>query len=333
MPNQAMGAHARVVMEFEDSPGIENAEHKKAIHMMFINSNIKAEQNQSTSNVITGNRNPVVPFRGFITTEGEAEYPLDTAQIGMLLTAAFGLPETTSESNKYKHVFKIKKQMPSFTYEQGFQDISVYNKYIGCKISKLSFSFGGDSELTVQASIMGIKEESTGATIQENAPVLAGQKLNFDNAFLKEGEEELAIATEASLDIDFGLDGDTYAIGGGGFRSFINDGIVEITGSTKTFFKDSTLSNKAINGTNTSIEIDMRHNDESMTILLPEVKYTRSTPGIDGPSGVYENLNFNAFYAENEHESAIVITLVNKIASYDIPAVESASMMSSQKLM
>ena len=224
MPNQAMGAHGRVVMEFEESPGVENSEHKKGVKINFISANVQAQQNQNTSNVITGNRNPSEPYRGNIDVQGDVEAPLDTAQIGMFLKAAFGAPETTSAGGeKYKHVFKLSQDMPSFTWEQGFQDIGVYKKYIGCKISKLSFSFGGDNELTAQTTIMGVKEvDGEGSSMQADAPTLVGNKLQFDQVTFKEDDSKSNLGTDFSLDIDFGLDGDTYAIGGKGYRSFIN---------------------------------------------------------------------------------------------------------------
>lgn len=335
MSIQAMGAHGRAVMEFEESPGVENGEHKKGVKINFISANVQAQQNQNTSNVITGNRNPSEPYRGNIDVQGDVEVPLDTAQIGMFLKAAFGAPETSSSGgDKYKHVFKLSQDMPSFTWEQGFQDIGVYKKYIGCKISKLSFSFGGDNELTAQTTIMGVKEvDGEGSSMQADAPTLVGNKLQFDQVTFKEDGSESNLGTDFSLDIDFGLDGDTYAIGGKGYRSFINDGITTVTGSLKAFFVDNTVIEKAEKGTPTKLEIAITNSEESLTIILPEVVYQRNTPGISGPEGVYIEMDYGAFYKDNENETAVQIELVNKIASYDIPAVESASMMSSQKLM
>ena len=169
--------------------------------------------------------------------------------------------------------------------------------------------------------------------MQADAPTLVGNKLQFDQVTFKEDGSKSNLGTDFSLDIDFGLDGDTYAIGGKGYRSFINDGITTVTGSLKAFFVDNTVIEKAEKGTPTKLEIAITNSEESLTIILPEVVYQRNTPGISGPEGVYIEMDYGAFYKDNENETAVQIELVNKIASYDIPAVESASMMSSQKLM
>lgn len=112
------------------------------------------------------------------------EVPLDLRQIGYVLKASFGSPETSKVGNHYQHIFKLAKAMPSFTLEQGFQDIGTYAQYAGCKVSKIGLSFGG--ELTVPVTIMGIKETLADAYIDDAAPLFPEEKLNFDNVALKE---------------------------------------------------------------------------------------------------------------------------------------------------
>lgn len=321
---QAMGANGQLVIDFETTPGTTNNK-PKAIKFQFIKSNVKADQNQNSSNVITGRRDPTEPYRGFIDVTGDAELPLDLRQIGYILKAAFGSPQTSGISPRYTHIYKLSQAMPSFTLEQGFKDINTYAQYSGCKISKISFSFGGDNELTVAITIMGIKEILSETSFASSAAMLVPDKLNFDNAYLKEDDEMIAVATEAKVDIDFTLDGDTYCIGGGGFRGFINDGIAQISGNLKAVFENTVLLEKAISGTKSSLEIPLIKGGHSMSIYLPELKYKRSTPGIDGPKGVFIDLQYNAFYANNDENTSIKIVLVNDVESYDQSPKEKAA--------
>lgn len=313
---QAMGLNGQLLVDFEDKPGEMN-ENPKAVRVEFIKSGVKADQNQNVSNVIKGRRDPAEPYRGFIDVAGDIEIALDLRQIGIFLRAAFGLPVTKKLANGYfQHVFKLSNAMPSITIEQGFKDIGIYAAYTGCKIGKMSFSFGGDGELAVTISIMGMRETLRSESFASEAAFLVADKLNFDNAFLNENHRAVAIATEVSVEIDFSPDGETYCLGGGGFRSAVNDGIAKISGKMKALLKDRDLLDKATSGANSSLEIPLIKGERSLNILMPEVKYKRSTPGIEGPKGVQIESQYDAFYTDSSENTAIQFTLINDIESY-----------------
>ena len=119
-----------------------------------------------------------------------------------------------------------------------------------------------------------------------------------------------------SLNIDFGLDGDSYAIGGKGFRTYIDTGIVGVSGTVKAFFQNMDLLNKAVNGTESSLELTLTKGDNSLVIKLPELIYERNSPGIDGPKGVNIEMPFKAYYGDDAEASAILFELTNTQASY-----------------
>ena len=62
----------------------------------------------------------------------------------------------------------------------------------------------------------------------------------------------MANILSCDINFDFGLDGDSYAIGGKGFRTDIDPGIASISGTIKAFFQNKDLLNKAVNGTESS---------------------------------------------------------------------------------
>jgi hypothetical protein len=118
------------------------------------------------------------------------------------------------------------------------------------------------------------------------------------------------------LDINNNLDGDTYCLNGSGIRPSINEGMSEITGNIETLFEDDAQLQKAMNSTETSLELEFTRDDFSLTFSIPEVILERATPGISGPKGITQTLNFRGYYADDTGNSIITVTLINDVATY-----------------
>lgn len=316
----ANGAKASTLIAFESTYGTLPGDAGTKSILLPINSNgVKCSQNSSTPSTIRGNRSPVEPIKGNNDVSGDVVVPVDYTAFGYWLKALFGAPSTGAVSGKegyYKHVFKIDDDMPSFTIEKAFPGITKYIRDNGCKASKLSVSVGGDGELTATVSVMGAKE-SIEASTMGTTPVIAGfdRADNFE-ASLKVGDTEMAIATSFSIDIDAGLDGDTYCIGSKGYRTAICEGLVTASGTMEAFFKDDTYLAMAENDAETSLELVLTQDDMSLSFKFPEAKFAKTSPSIEGPAGIKQSLNYNAYYEDNSDKSAVVVTLINKVASY-----------------
>ena len=68
--------------------------------------------------------------------------------------------------------------------------------------------------------------------------------------------------------------------------------------------------------TETSAEVVISTDDFALSILMPEIKFARTSPGIDGPGGIKQSLSYNAYYQDDANASAVVVTLTNKNAAY-----------------
>lgn len=313
--SRARGAKAQLIGVFESAYN-QTPETPAAFKLPIISSGVKSTQNLIESGIITGRRDPGLPGRGNIDVSGPVEVPVDEIAFGYWLKLGFGAPTTTGAGPTYTHAYKVGDAAPSMALEQGFTDISVYELFNGIKMSKMGISFGGDGELTAKIDLLGGKE-TIGATSMDASPdAISVTKLGNFMATLKEGGSSIATVSSVDMNFDFGLDGDTYCLGGGGFRTSIEEGLVQITGSIKAFFENTTLLNKAINGTETSLEITLTNGTHSLTIKLPEVVYERNSPGIDGPKGVNIELPFRAYFDNNSDNTVALITLVNTQASY-----------------
>lgn len=96
---QAKGGKAAIVMGFESTfntlpstpPGV----------VLPINSfNLKAEQALKTPETMTGRRDPVEPYAGFVACSGDASVPLDAVAFGYWLKALLGDPVSVQDAAK-----------------------------------------------------------------------------------------------------------------------------------------------------------------------------------------------------------------------------------------
>ena len=311
---QAKGSKGQLILAYETAYG-QTPSLASAVKLPFNKNTLTARQTLTESQTITGRRDATVPVRGKIDVNGNLVVPMDAKFIGYWLKAMFGTPATTG-SDPYTHVFKPGDSMPSLVLEKGFTDINAFNLYNGGKVNNFSLSLGGDSELTASIDILGAKE-TVGADSFVTTPLdLPLVRFNNFQAPVEEGGQVLANCTGVDLTIGFGLDGDIYSIGGQGCRTAISEGPLQVSGTVDVLFEDQTLLNKAINGTESSLKITLTNGGYSFELLLPEIVYERTSPGIESAKGILINLPFKGYYENNAAETSIQATLVNDVASY-----------------
>jgi len=282
----------------------------------FNTCNLVANRNQTAPMTITGSRNPVAPIDGNLDVSGDIVVPIDLQGIGHWLRAMFGAPTTTGTSPNFTHVFKITSAQPSLTIERQMADATSFLRAVGCKVSRFSIQAGGDGELIATIGIMGKTEtRATSSFVASPATLVFNRLQNFQAALL-EGGSALATATEMSLDLDMGLDGDQYVIGGGGARGDLPEGIISVTGNLTTLFTSGALLDKAIASTVSSLKTTFTSGTHSLALEVQELQYGRTSPTIDGPQGVRLTLPYTGFLGSGAGASAAIATLVNNVASY-----------------
>jgi hypothetical protein len=315
---QAKGFNSQLIMDFESEFGKLPAT-AAGVKLPVNSSQVKAKQSFVETNTITGDRNPVAPARGNIDVSGTVVVPVDAEAIGYWLKAMFGNPTTTAPATGqtgYTHFFKPGPVQPSLVLEQGFPDISVFELFNGCKVAKFGMNLGGDSELTASIDIMGATEKIQTASCCTAPATVNLARFNNYQASLKEGGATIATVTNASLNIEFGLIGDNYTIGGGGFRTAIPEGVIKISGEIKAFFENRTLLEKAINGTQSSLAFKLTNDTNSLEFGLGEVVYERNSPVIEGSKGIVIDLPYRAYYQNSTQNSIITATLINTKTAY-----------------
>lgn len=313
--SRARGYKSHLALAYETAYGQTPAS-PTGYNMPFNQAKLAIKQNLIDSATIRSRRDQVQPTAGNADVSGSIVVPIDQIGFGFWLRAMFGNPATSGSGDPYTHIFKVTESQPSLVLEQQYTDIPACEMFNGCKVNKFSFTYGGDNELTANLDIIGAKRtvssEPFAATLND-IPIL---KFNNFQGTIEEGGSPLAIVTEASLNADFGLDGNTYTIGGGGYRTELPEGILQVSGNIKAFFEDTVLLNKAINNTESSLKFKFASGVHSLEFFMEEVIFQQTSPGIESEKGIFINLPFKAFYNNGSGGSAIVATLVNNYASY-----------------
>ena len=314
---QAKGILSQVLLDWETTFGSDPGA-AAAYKMPFNTFGVKAERNMIEPQTITGRRDPVAPAFGNTSVGGPAVIPIDVNNIGWWLKALCGAPTTTG-SDPYTHVYKPTNAaagIPSMVMELGYSDITQFFKFNGCKVASLSMSVGGDGELTASVEILGSKETVSGTTYDASPTTMTFTRLGNFQAALEEGGASFSTATSLDFQIDNGLDGGSYAIGGGGVRAAIPEGLCKVTGTLTAFFEDLTLYNKAVNSTETSLKCTFTSGANSLEFLFNELNYKQGGPTIDGMGGVRIPLEFSAYFDDHADDAVAKITLINSTSSY-----------------
>lgn len=314
---QARGNDCQLVIDFETAFREDPA--SPAGLQMPINSwDVSGSRALNNAGTLTGTRNPTEPFAGNKSVQGSAVVPIDLTAFPIWLKAMFGAPTTTG-TGPYTHAFEIPTIQPSLVAEKmfDFSDDTTYIKQNGIKISTLGLSFGGDGELVANLGIVGASEADPSETAYDATPtVVTLDRLNNFQAAILEGGSSIMTVTELAMNINFSLETDKYVIGGGGVLGSINEGILDIAGSLTGLYEDNTLQAKAAAMTESSLAVTLTKGSHSLKFEIQELLYEQKSPGITGPAGIMQQLGFKGYYKNGSAASAIVVTLVNAVASY-----------------
>jgi len=308
---QARGYKSKLLLDFETTFGQDPG--TPAGLLMPINTcTVKGSRAKNSPATITGSRNPAQPFDGNTSVAGGLTVPVDSRAFWYWLRAMFGDPATTG-TGPYVHVFAVGDDMPSLVLETQYgTSTPSYSKKNGCRIASLGLKFGGDGELLAEMSVEGAKETVGSVAYHAAATKVSMARLNNFQAALKEGGVSVANCVSLDMDINFGLDTDQSVIATGGIRGDIPEGQLAVTGRAVFLFEDLTLLTKAVNSTESSLEVTITGGTSSiLKIAVNELQFEMNTPGIEGPKGIRLELPFVAYHHDHADESVVVFTLTN----------------------
>ena len=208
------------------------------------------------------------------------------------------------------NVLKAGTTRRSYTVERHHQDIGKYLRSTGCQFNTMSLSIAPNSMVTGSFGIIGSGFTTSGSALGSSSYSAESTTAPFDSfsGSIKEGGSAIAIITALELNIDNGMEA-LYVVGSAD-TLLPSIGKSSVTGSVTAYFENTTLLDKFVAETTSSIEFtltDAAGND--YIVLLPKVKYNSGNPEVSGPGAITVTLDFVALYNSTD-ASQIKITRV-----------------------
>jgi hypothetical protein len=224
----------------------------------------------------------------------------------------------TCTAEYYTHIFKPASAIESLVIDAGYNNVSQYFKFNGCKLSSLALDFGGaGNELMAKLGITGAKETRSGSPYDADPDAYTLSKFQNRQLSFEEGGGAYAEIKNGSLTIANDLDEDSF-LANGDTRFALPEGDVLVNGKLSVFFPGEAgeaLYDKAVAGTESSLKILLTSGLYSLAFLFPELLYTVDSPHMV-KGGVYADLNFQGYYENAAEAAAVVATLINDHSAY-----------------
>jgi len=281
------------------------------------------KQNLLPNPEMTGVRSPSAPVLGNRSVSFDIPATLHLDSIGHLLYHAVGVPATTG-SAPWTHVGKVDYNNGSvgdlpvgFTAEVGYPDVTVFLPVYGCKINTMRVS--GQSEGVAMLNFGVIGQDfgtPAAATLANSTTEFTSDVVGHFSGSIEEGGSSIAIVTSVDFTLNNALDSSLYTFGGAGTFAELPEGKAAVTGTVTALFQNSTLLNKAINGTESSLMVKWTAGSYSLQFDIPELRYEPKAPTASGDRGVLITLPFIAYAADHADDSVLKYTLINDVSSY-----------------
>lgn len=228
---------------------------------------------------------------------GDIEIELSYGTFDVLLEAILGGTWTADTPVAGTSQLKAGTTRRSFTMERYFSDIAdyPYHRFTGVEMDKLRLDVKADDMITGAFSCIG-KDLSVNAAIVTGATYTAEtttSPLDSYSGILSEGGVAIAVVTEIQLNIDNGMA--TRFVVGSRTTLRPSQGRSNVTGTVTAYFDDSTMLNKFINETESSIEFTLPDAaGNSLKFRLPRVKYGAAPPDVSGEGPITLAMPFQA---------------------------------------
>ena len=171
--------------------------------------------------------------------------------------------------------------LTSFSIEDAQTDISVFQLIAGALVNGFTLSIKANALASGTFDIVAGKSGGVGATTNTGGTTAAPTTIPFDTftGSILEGGSSIAIASGIDLNLQNGFDLKYAIFNQNAFTAAAS--AVNLTGTLTVFFSDSSLLNKFLAETETSVAFTLTDlTGNSYTITLPRIKYTATTKNV-----------------------------------------------------
>lgn len=208
---------------------------------------------------------------------------------------------------------KAGSQRASFTFVRHFADVQAADKpyyiYRGVELNSMQLTIAANSMITGTFSVIGqsqtTAQDLTALGTPTFPPASTTSPLDSFTGTLNEGGTSIAVVTEISLTLQNGIEprfvvGDKNSI-------YPSVGRSNLTGQVTAYFEDSTLVDKFLNETESSIEFTLPDAaGNQLKYILPRIKYTGGQPDVSGEGPITLSMPFQALLDSAEGTNIII---------------------------
>jgi len=250
---------------------------------------IQLGRDNFTTNELRGNRQKSDVRLGMFNVSGDIPIEFSYGSFDDLLESLFF--NTWSSAG----TLEVGDTQKSFTIQRSFLDIGEHHAFSGCVVNSFSLSIAPNSIVTGTFSFIG-KDMTLTETLTN--PIDKSTSSPFDSftGTIKEGGTTIAIVT--GLDITINNNIDPLQVLMNNKPVGLGEGDCDVTGTLTAYFDSSSLLQKFVNETVSSLEVTLTDlNSNSYTIYIPKIKYTGGEVATSGSnSPVTVSLPFMGLY-------------------------------------
>lgn len=266
-----------------------------------------------------------VILAGTSNYDGAFTLDADTDRAGLVVTATYAT-ETfagteTAAAKFYRRTWNLPKIQPSRAAEVvfGFDSGAAGNpvdRYLGCKVDKLGFKFGGDGQLTLDAELAPCKHlEAPAMAAASEADVLALPDCDFgmfEVAVYLDGAR-LDQVEDGSFDLALNLERKA-AVGQRGEYSRSTEGDPGLAASLNCFLESDALLAKARGDVVVRFEIAIfGARGEELRVIYPECELNTDGAPVSGKGGL--SVTFDVLGFLDQAEAAVQFAYYHQVPS------------------
>lgn len=322
MPN-ARGDEAKLFARQQAAFGTaESAGDGAFMALPFYSYGVVPSEDRSEDELMYGDAYPGESVRGLQSVAGAMVVPVGLNSIGWHLRSILGAPATTGSSD-YTHVFTAAAQPTTPILTHGITHTRIGTHFVQDSLTCMSLEMAlrkDGQRARATLNMIGRQQEKTGAALDASPVAYAPDPVPVGfQGQIKRGGSVAADVTGAdfTLTSGVGLDQETMNLAptAAGFES----PRWGLTGSITARYRDNTWYDAATDDTPIALTLELvRTATQSLVIAMPDVRFQRTSPEIDGRGPISTQFSFQAVRPASGAE-LVTFTLKNQTADYANP--------------
>jgi hypothetical protein len=272
----------------------------------FLSEGLERRNNIITSNGIRcgGSRNLRRGSRRVISSRdggGSITMEVATTGFGRWFKHLLGGTPVITGAGPYTHVYPLgdlagkSLAIQKVLRDSASAEVEAFN-YHGCKLLSGEFTIGVGQilQLAVEIDAEDVDTTTAGAAASYTNPTL----YNFMGGTLNVGGAPVAAVTDASVKVTNNLKTDRYYLGSAGLKAEpIDEDLPTVDGSLSAeFISSATFYDRFAADSAAALSLVFVAGTSTLTISVPEVRFTGGTPTVGGPDVVVADVPFEGQY-------------------------------------